>query len=717
MLNNISLEVLAKKGYLVIPNDCTASSEFKEKFIGGIINSFNSLGYTLDKEGIIALSSLTLDELKSFYNENYSLLRHLTGMAVKHTIFYRNFPCMEKVSEMEYIIRAVLHYLTNDTTEEGFMNDDISDFEREIVHNTKYKMLKVITVDSAIKLLVELTKDLFEGKTAIPYFYNPFLELIFKDYRELIIISEIPFKENIAKYVSFIIDRNKDEKLGDVLSINSLRFVKTPTDLLRVYAIISNGDYTLRDNTKFISLDRKCRRLFLNVLSNMAINEYSLIEDFARHEFLWKRALEKLHVGEFANKFPLLCKICGKFRNGEYTTFYAELEEAKNDQIKYISLLMKRPGEFARRLDYLIRNDNFDLSYTLDSFKMIAYKISTSVLLQMWELFKNRSLYPTRIFKINRRYDVLYKEVLDQRKEISLDVINQVLEIITQTLKDIYSDYPLVDKVYIDKESLKGYSLPINSRNASCQNKTLTFGTRIKLEANDNNFLRFFTHFRNMPEGKEYPRVDIDLAIEFVDETFTKTFSLSWHNMSGGKRFNSYHSGDIVNAPNGASEFVDLDYVAARKYARYAIVTNSVYTGQDFADIPECFSGVMFMNQMGKKGEVFNPEFIEYKFDLTQRGSNENVAFAVDLETLELIWIDSPLYYSYSGIVASYSTGVMLALKNALKEHMNMYDFFKLHSEHMNIVDNIEEAEVIISDNDNATLKPFDVESISANWL
>ena len=67
------------------------------------------------------------------------------------------------------------------------------------------------------------------------------------------------------------------------------------------------------------------------------------------------------------------------------------------------------------------------------------------------------------------------------------------------------------------------------------------------------------------------------------------------------------------------SEFVDLDYKKARKYARYAVVTNSVYTGQDFADIPECFSGVMFMPQIGKKGSVFNPEFVKYKFDLKNR--------------------------------------------------------------------------------------------------
>ena len=269
-------------------------------------------------------------------------------------------------------------------------------------------------------------------------------------------------------------------------------------------------------------------------------------------------------------------------------------------------------------------------------------------------------------------------------------------------------------KVFID-ESVKSYCLPINSRNASSQNKTLTFGSRIKLDEEDGNYLRFFTHFKNF-KGRD-GRVDVDLSVEFIDETLSKGFSLSWHNMGGGRKFDSFHSGDITSAPRGASEFVDLDYKKARKYARYAVVTNSVFTGQDFADIPECFSGVMFMPEKGKNGVVFNPEFIKHKFDLTQTGSNQNVAFAVDLETLELIWIDSPLVYDFSGIVASNCSGVVLSLKNALKEHMNLYDFFKLHSKHLEIVDSKEEADIIISDSDDATLKPYDVETISAIWL
>ena len=57
------------------------------------------------------------------------------------------------------------------------------------------------------------------------------------------------------------------------------------------------------------------------------------------------------------------------------------------------------------------------------------------------------------------------------------------------------------------------------------------------------------------------------------------------------------------------------------------------------------------------------------------------------------------------------------SLKDVLKEHMNLYDFFMLHKGHVEFVDNIDEADIVVSDDSNATLKPFDVENIAANWL
>ena len=47
------------------------------------------------------------------------------------------------------------------------------------------------------------------------------------------------------------------------------------------------------------------------------------------------------------------------------------------------------------------------------------------------------------------------------------------------------------------------------------------------------------------------------------------------------------YSGDITSAPEGASEFIDLEYKKARQFGRYVVISNTVYTGQNFCDIPE----------------------------------------------------------------------------------------------------------------------------------
>lgn len=712
MLKKIYLKELVKKNYLVLPNKKEEKCSNKE--IGALLKSFSSLGYTLDKESILMLSELSSDILKDFYFTNYSLLEEIKGENVKHTVFYKCFPLVSHLSDEEMYVRAVLHYLTSSEDSVGFMNQDLEDFIREEVHNPKKTTLKVISEDEAIKLIVNITNNLFMSKVAISYNYDEFLKEVFKDYKYLLSIEEIPFKENVALYISYLLPIKKDYKLGDVLSYSSLRFIKTPTDLLRVYAILSKGDFTLQKNVKFISLDRKCRRLFMDVLDDLAHNNY-LYDDLARHEFLFKRMFEKLHVGEYKDKYPLLYKVVSDFRNDEYFTFYGKLESLKYNQEEYLSLLKTRPGEFARRLDSIIRNPNYNIELSLKEFLSVANKVSTTVLLSLYRFYLNRNDNYRRVIKINKQYNSFFHEVEDTRLEINEDVISKVLNTIKEALINIYSSYPLKGKVYLD-ESLKMYSLPINSRNGSAQNKTLTYGTKIKLKEEDKDYLRFFTHFRNMKEGKN-KRVDVDLSIEFISADFMESFSLAWHNLGGGRKFDSFHSGDIVNAPNGASEFVDLNYKKAREYARYAVVTNSVYTGQDFCDIPECFSGVMFLNKLGKKGKIFNPEFIEYKFDLTQKGSNQNIAFAVDLETLELIWLDTPLHYCYSNIVAKGQCGIIYSLMDAIKDSMNMYDFFMLHKGHVEFVDSIEEADIIVSDKDDATIRPFDVEVISSSWL
>lgn len=718
MLERILLKKLVSKGYLVIEEQ-SENIDVKETIeIKALLHSFSSLNYKLDEEGVRKVSNLNKKELARFYSQNYAILKDISGIDKNHQVFYANFPNMSMISDEEYAFFAAMHYITSSSEDIGYLNDTYKDFKRIELDNDKKIVLKVITVEEALKILKDIVKKLFESKIAIPYAENVFLTEMFNKHLDLIDVEYIPFKENVATFINYL---NKvDGNAFSVENKNVFSFIKTPTDLLRVYAILSCDNATLKGKVRFISLKRKTRRLFLSILNDLAKNNFDNVfsyDDYAHHEFLWKRAFEKLHVGEYGDLYPHIFKIACNFRNDEYITFYGTLEANKNNSEAYLKLLKSRPGEFARRLDYMLRCGLFNTDDVLKHFSSIATKISTPVLYQLWEYYLNRNIEDTRVVKINSIYTTQYFELEDNRKEVSEDIKNSVISVIQDALREIYSNFEYKGKVYIDQDLLKSYMLPINCRNASSQNKTLTYGTRIKIDREMNKFIRFFTHFKNLP-GKDYEsRVDVDLSIELFDENFKEVDSLSWHNMGGGRKFDSYHSGDITSAPDGASEFVDINYEKAKKYARYILVTNSVYTEQDFAEIPECFSGVMFLPKKGRKGIIYDSKFIEHKFDLTQKGSNQNIAFAIDLKENELIWMDCPYYSFSSGVVASKSTGLSIALRKALENHINMYDFFMLHKNHLELVDSKDEADIIISDSDDATLKPYDVEKITSEWL
>lgn len=673
--------------------------------IAAILHSFHSLGFSLDDDSITLLKTIGLDEINIFYHQTYEVMSKAKGANVKHTIFYKNFPNMEGFSEEEYAIRAILHYLTASKDNQGFMNQDITDESiREEIHNDCYDMVHLLDEEEAIKKMGYMITAQFESKTAIPYSYHQLFKNFIRDYKELVKPEVIPFKENIAHFISFHLE--EDKKVEDAIQLNTLRFVQTPTDLLRVYAVLSQGDVQLKTKVFFKSLSRKLRRLFLAILNEMAATSFSVIEDLARHEFLWKRAFEKLHVGEYELKYPYIYKEAHALRTGEYQTYYGKLASAENQSF-LLNLLSERPGEFARRLDMLLRNKAYDATKTLKAFDLVADKVSTPVLYSLIEHFENRNLFSTRVFCIKGLY-MKYMEIEENREDISDDLKQKAILIIKEALYRIYSKMPRLEKVFVE-DSLKNYALPINVRNASKGHQTLTFGSRVKLEMAEGSFLRFFTHWKNMPGNDDRSRVDIDLSIELVNEDFSNCISVAWHSMGVGKKFSTFHSGDIVTAPNGASEFVDLDYAKARKYGRYVIVCNYVYTSQNFCDIPECFSGVMQMSSLGKKGEVFHPEFVKYKFDLTQKGANSIISFAVDLETMEMIWMDCPRYYGGSGLVASLELGVIQGLKTALKKRISLYDLVELHKGHLSFVEDFKDAAFIIGDSSQATITPFEL--------
>ena len=212
MMDKVCLRKLVHEGYLVF-DETVCDTNCSAEELAMIVNSFSSLGYAIDREGLIKLSKLDSSSLTKFYNENYKLLSEISGAKFKHKVFYKNFPKLEDLSQIEYVVRAILHYLTSSFESDGFMNQDIEDFEREIVHNEKKKVLKLITKDEGKKLLIRHVEELFEANVSIPYIEEELIWIIMDNYPLELHVKEIPFKENIAHYFLFLF-RGKKEKIA-----------------------------------------------------------------------------------------------------------------------------------------------------------------------------------------------------------------------------------------------------------------------------------------------------------------------------------------------------------------------------------------------------------------------------------------------------------------------------------------------------------------------
>lgn len=695
---NIKLRhVLLKNNILFFKGKGKKKPEDNTKLVLAIINSFLSLGFKLDEKAIKILNIYNKDSLTNFYNSSIPLLKEISSVK-DHFIFYKNFPNLENISEFEYIVRANLHYLTATNLNYGFVNQDISSDKVETEEEgNNYTTLKILVNKNAYLYLRDYFTNLFKGDVAINRNLYEAIK-IFRTYDELGELTDIPFKENIA---CFILTKNGS------LSLKDLAICHNVTDILRIYCILSDGKTIIRNN-KFKSLPRMTRRNIVKRLEELCASSY-VLDDFLRHEVEWKNAFNYLHIFEYKEIAPKVCAIANEIRNGKLRSFRGILETKKKNQEDYLKMLSTKPGEFARSLNYLLSIESYDSELTLSYFSKIVSSISTKVLLELYTYFNCRNSLDFRLFKIPTSYNFAYYQVENKLKTIPNNIISDIIDIIIKGLINKFENYNKLDKVYVD-ESLKNVVIPLIIRNSSLVYDTFLYGTKIKLE--EQNYLRVFTTWKN----ENNVRQDIDLAMEVYDEKFNQIANLSWHNMSGGKKFDAYHSGDLVTAPLplGASEFIDINLIKARTQARYLIITNTIFSGLSYDKLSYCYSGVMLSEYRLKK--LIDPKSIYIKAKLCQESSLQNVAFVIDLKTLELIWVDMPLD-SYYGSTTYGSLGVKSLLVDVLKPRMNLYDFIMLHNKHINFVDNSSEAEIIIANTDTANINPTDLAKFSLDWF
>ncbi|WP_017622361.1 TerD family protein [Nocardiopsis chromatogenes] len=380
--------------------------------------------------------------------------------------------------------------------------------------------------------------------------------------------------------------------------------VDTVTDVLRLACALSDGDVTLAEPTRFTSPRRRDRRALLAALDRVVAEAPAKLGDVNRYANRWKRLGERLHPHEYA-EFPNARQVFAVARGDrrapspegriEAAFAAADLDEA-------VRLLSASPGMLVRSLDRLLRLAGPERADTVaKALAGAAPSVAGRVLLSARaHLDPRRGSGAPRVFANRGRRAWI---VPDGRAPLGRDTATGAVGTLDA---EIAARLPAADRVLVDPEALQ-VALPT----AGAPGRTDGTGVlpRGSTTAVDGDRLRFFVHWR-----QARLTTDLDLSVLLLQKDFTYHGQLSWTELEGhgGK-----HSGDIVEAPEGATEMIDLDL--SRVGAAYVVPQVDLYEGEGFDELAEVFFGYMTRGA-NRKGRPFEARTVRMKSDLSGSG-------------------------------------------------------------------------------------------------
>lgn len=691
----------------------TEITESSKRQIATVLKNLESLGYTVTQKVYDVLITLNAEELASFYREMTDIIEKLTGGNVVYKPMYPNFPTEVMLkSDAELYLNAFVHYLTY---------GKLLPYTKTDKRLPLFDEIKVNVIDLATeKDLISIMQNIMESKTSISEIDKTDLAWFFENYQSNAFMPDnIPMKENAAYICSLYLKHTSNPDFKVIY-----KYIKTATDVLRLATAMSNGDISLAENTKFISFSRSIRRLFLSILNNAN----HLEEDMKHYKNKWIKLGERLHPAEYV-RYDKAVDAFRKIRNDEkIETFGGKLECYLNSG-NYLSALMMlktRAGEFARKLDYLLRTVD-DKNLVINSFLQIVNSVSTTVLLQVKNHFENRNS--------NNSYRVFFpkgnlanaKLIENNLPDIPEKYCKTIVKICENALISEYQKRDFLGSVYLSEE-FKNYYVPFNQRSASNSMRTVVRGSKLPLDINTNT-IRAFIHWRNMSNNTNNwydDRVDIDLSAVLYDEDWNYIEHISYTNLRS-KKYKACHSGDITDAPEGACEFIDFDLDSVKKYGgRYIVFTVNNYTGQSFNIIPECFMGWM-ERQNPNSGEIFEAATVKNRIDLTAN-TLISIPMIIDVVDNKSIWTDVALKANpnFNVNIENNGSGIVatcMALTNMQKT--TLYDLISLHIKARGLkVDNPTDADIVFDtkisedkNEDTTYINPFMLDVFMKEYL
>jgi hypothetical protein len=679
-------QIALQRGILVSDNSFPLSKQEKLSIQAELMQ----FGYILSDEALDAVSI-------GWFNDVMPFLKNSLGIG-DYLPFYKNFP--KQVMELSYaelFMNAILHYWTDGTWEAPYELE-----ERGIkFEHTKFTTIKLGTekdFSSIFTTLVSINQSITENDKKV-------VEWFVQNYRDqLVMPKSIPFKETLCILAGYGLD---------VPIVNA-------TDVLRIAVYFSGGDISLpavpkvtvkqvregrkavffrnllnsqteaKENFKFKNLNRVRRKYLLSLLENTNVDLGEMKHRIGR----WLRLGEVLHVGEYKTRFPKTFEAFHTLRNSadSIQTFESKIENAfkdaktleKNPKIleMALNLLSTRPGVFARKLDWLLRN--YDNEQVLLAFEKIATKVSKKVLWELYTHFLNRATTKPRTIMLKGKKSK--RKTLKELPPMGMITINRIQNTILTCVGRHFSQLPKLGNVWIDPR-LKNIPLPTAMRSVNTSVKTYVRGTRVPFNENAT-VIRPYIHWFD-----EYGNEDLDLSAGFYDNNLQGVAHISYTELKNDT-LNSCHSGDVRHRQGACAEYVDIDIQACLNAGvRYVMVQVHNFENRPMHSMKDCVFGMM-EREYPESNKIFVPKTITNAMKLANESSTVCIAM-LDLEKREYIWLDLELQSRDLANLESTTSMTAQIVKSVIyNTSLSVYDILFLHGQNRGwLVSNVDLAE------------------------
>lgn len=775
-LNRINEILLRRKNVFFIPTanwkDTEPLPQAKATQLIATINAnIMSYGYSIDGSTFDALIknnvSMSREMLTFVYSSMSAILSVLTGGNLKYKPMYPNFPAqVMEMDECELYINAIVHYMT--------FGEWLPEYEEKTRLPLPQKdSLKPVQIVFDLKYLSDILMNLLSSPTSLSeqdkedigtiydiasrydwcIGYGCKLQSpLYMDYSKVIV-----FKETRAFMQKILADRN-----ADFYRLPIVNMCETITDVLRMAVAFSDGDVSLAEISKFKKFTRAERRLILGAIETILIKRISnkvspiysmtssedlfeaareshsidyIIEEMFLHREQFLRLGEIVHPGteKYRKQFPFTACLYDVLRNEKVSSYYGKIDAAiaNKDTKELVRLLSSRPGEFARRLDMLLRKNIVNSKTIITEFNRVATQVSNNVLYQVLAHFTdigtNLNHYSEpRIFFPKGQVAKAYVKA-NTNGPIEMSNVYQIINICNNAIMKSYLNRDYMGLCYVNP-ALKNFVMPFSQRSASSASRVLTRGSRMKLD-DSSNVIRGFVHWTNLQRGDHEERVDIDLSAAFYDENFNYVTHISYTNLRNDF---GCSSGDITNGGSpdgdGVAEFIDIDLNAFTNHkladrARYVVFQVYSYTNQPFDTMPRASFGWM-EREDADFGEIFEPSTVVNKMKLTAK-TTVSIPVIFDLQTREFIWADLATGISNRGMVPNNVETNLRGTSLMLYATVNMHktSVFDVVSKNVkargSFTHNMEEADIIFdlekgTDETKKYITPYDVDELMA---